>query len=1129
MNKMSKKLGKRVLSWLLCVALVVALMPGMEMRRVKAATLNGSGTAEDPYQISNYTELLEFAKLVNDGQSAACAKLMNDIDASESANYNIMSGVRWMPIGENESQAYTGTFDGNGKKIKDLVVSGEVFTGVFGCLGNGGVIKNLIKEGGSVTGQEGVGGIVGYNAQGTIEYCCNTGTVSGVYSVGGVVGINGDQFSPLAFTISNCYNTGAVSGNNHVGGVVGASHGSLRIKECYNIGPVTGTDNEALIGGIAGAAYTIFHCYNIGEVTGTGAGACVGGITGHEADHVDYCFYNTDLCHVPSGAAGKEDAYHQAMGLTTEQMTDPLSTILGTGLGGDWFFLNSTSDCAYYPHLQGFDLDEEGIQMSADEIAQAGRWPAKAAVGYEVKLAEGTLTYNGQEQTPTIVISKGGVDLGASDYVLEGVTKATNAGTYPFKYTILSTGAFAAGTFEIKKVSAPSALAEENKPVAKTDLKENGSAQALLTAPSAFPEGYTIEYSTDNGESWSTDVPTGKEAKEYAVLVRYKGDQNHEDFDGETLTVTIGEASIDGLSWNEEEEYYEISNYAGLKAFADIVNGTATIVDKSGKGNAANAKLMNNIECKNNPADSDYATDWMPICDDHEISEGLYLRYEGTFDGQEHVIKGLNNTDNGAISYAGLFGVIGENGIVRKLFLEDGCFTGNSAVGGIAGINYGSIEKCCNGAAVSGGTVVGGVVGDNYGEVHNCQNTGTVVGGVQIDSRIGGIVGTNSGGIIENCHNAADIVFTGDLAYVGGIVGSNRKMGTVENCNNTGAMAVTGEAAYVGGIVGEGSFDAIIKNCYNAGAVAVTGHAVCVGGIVGAGSGGQIIKNCYNAGAMAGTGDYACVGGIVGVLTKGTVENGYNIGAITKTGENGYASGVVGGGASVTSVTATNCYFDKEMCAITVNGVAVAVDAKMAIGDQRNTKTVKGLTTAEMTGEGALARMGFSSENWNEHENDDDSGMAYYPFPKGFAYDESHSVADWAPRVCYISNYAQLKAFADLVNGTGDYAGKGDPSANAILMADIECKYNASDAEYAKDWMPIGDVAYGYDVTHPIYHNIKYMGVFDGQGHVIRRLSNTGNANTSYAGLFGCIGETGVVKNLVLQDEEFAVRDEDIK
>ncbi len=113
-------------------------------------------------EISNYDELKRFAAEVNgDGNNnpnpVLCGILLNDISASASAN-----GNPWTPIG-TESQPYTGTFDGNGKKITGLTINdfSMDFVGLFGYVGSGGTVQNVALEGGTIKGVDCVGGVAG--------------------------------------------------------------------------------------------------------------------------------------------------------------------------------------------------------------------------------------------------------------------------------------------------------------------------------------------------------------------------------------------------------------------------------------------------------------------------------------------------------------------------------------------------------------------------------------------------------------------------------------------------------------------------------------------------------------------------------------------------------------------------------------------------------------------------------------------------------------------------------------------------------------------------------------------------------------------------------------------------------
>ena len=105
-----------------------------------------------------------------------------------------------------------------------------------------------------------------------------------------------------------------------------------------------------------------------------------------------------------------------------------------------------------------------------------------------------------------------------------------------------------------------------------------------------------------------------------------------------------------------------------------------------------------------------------------------------------------------------------------------------------------------------------------------------------------------------------------------------------------------------------------------------------------------------------------------------------------------------------------------------------------------------------------------------------------------------------------IESYAQLKEFADIVNGTGDYSGNANAGAWAILKNDIVCKNDPNDPDYATDWTPIGNYSH------------QYTGTFDGSGYTIKSLSTPTDNNSDYVGLFGWVGSDGVVQDVILID-----------
>ena len=129
--------------------------------------------------------------------------------------------MEWTPIG-TESQPYTGTFDGNGKTITELKITGSNdYAGLFGRIGSGGTVKDVTLTKASVTGGNIVGGVVGSLQNGcSLMACYSTGNVTATLTTGyagGVVGQNSQG------TVTGCYHaTGTVKGTaGYVGGIVG--------------------------------------------------------------------------------------------------------------------------------------------------------------------------------------------------------------------------------------------------------------------------------------------------------------------------------------------------------------------------------------------------------------------------------------------------------------------------------------------------------------------------------------------------------------------------------------------------------------------------------------------------------------------------------------------------------------------------------------------------------------------------------------------------------------------------------------------------------------------------------------------------------------------------------------------
>lgn len=234
--------------------------------------LHGKGTANDPYLISNVAQLeyLRDQSNLGNGQITAHAKLVNDIDLAYA------SASSWIPV--SKSNAFAGTFDGNGHCIKNLYSSFYQggYVGLFGYV-NGATIKNLTVEGVIESSCSNQGMIAGQSVGANFYNCVAKGRINTSGSADYVGGITGwvTRNSPSIPVVRSCASyVDIVSTGTFAGGIIGKSSNSIIMEACANYGNVTGKIN---VGGLMG--YTdpksdshITNCY-VGscEVRGTGS------------------------------------------------------------------------------------------------------------------------------------------------------------------------------------------------------------------------------------------------------------------------------------------------------------------------------------------------------------------------------------------------------------------------------------------------------------------------------------------------------------------------------------------------------------------------------------------------------------------------------------------------------------------------------------------------------------------------------------------------------------------------------------------------------------------------------------------------------------------------------------------
>ena len=235
--------------------------------------LYGSGTAEDPFQIADRSDLEFFRDQVNNANALGTAGQhfvqLADID---------LGGDRWIDIGNiNDSALYfvaspkfSGVYDGGGHVVSNFVLSGRSYCGFFGTILDG-TVKNLqILDARSPDAY--APGIHPLNLASGAIFC---GDIEGTC------------------LIENVTVSGYIWGNHNIGGFSSWCEGDVTMLSCTNLANVGTTFTK--LGGFHsyyGNTHTLFcsNCCNKGTLTfdkvkrgtSTDSTAAVGGFVGYQ-------------------------------------------------------------------------------------------------------------------------------------------------------------------------------------------------------------------------------------------------------------------------------------------------------------------------------------------------------------------------------------------------------------------------------------------------------------------------------------------------------------------------------------------------------------------------------------------------------------------------------------------------------------------------------------------------------------------------------------------------------------------------------------------------------------------------------------------------------------------------------
>ena len=845
----------------------------------------GNGSVDKPYEISSAAELAWFRDYVNNESQYVSATLTEDIDLSEfchaaDATTNTEE-LSWVSIGNG--RMYCGTFDGNGKTIRNLYINSTImYKGFFGYA-NGGSIKNITFDNAKVknTHYNGTGILTGAFEKCTIENIKTLAncSVEGTYNTGGIAGIGTGN-------ISNCENRAMVNGTNNVGGIVGNSSDNT-ISSCANYGAVTGTESN--VGGMVGffISGTIQNCANYGDISGAD---CVGNQIGYAA--------TVNLNNVLG--IGNVTATTSQSGLLAGVIRDSSSTAAGI------LAYNSSAKLT----INGIEQTGDAVKaIGISSLSSTGRIKAFTAEQLKSGLVAFLLQGNASKS------AKWGQKLNTDDYPLLGSTNKVYSdrpmimkcsGELEGTGTFTNTKPAQEGTFTMQHGN--SIIHHESVDVTCTvdgtieywecDVCNETYLDEKLTQPvgNIIKEAATGHNYDDNDKctkcqkeiqfvklgnnNITIEKVFGKKSKisgynlykftapEEGTLV-VTADSHGEDTYGSLWESRTGDYLIKKDKGSDNGKDFKITYevkkgttyYIGAREYdGDAIVGEVTLyvnlisnqlpAGVIGKGTETEPFILKTAEhlewfrdyvnvgkssaCAK-IADEVEVIDMSSVCHEADAEKqvaelswtpiGNSKKYQGTFDGNGKTIRNLfiSSTSN----EIGFFGYVADCRIKNitfdnaKVKGNDNCSTGILAgyVRSCVIENIKTTENC----SVEGQYETGGIAGGANGNISNCENHAIVNGSYYV----GGIVGIcfDSENSITSCANYGEI--TGTKDFVGGIIGYFGE-GSLQNSANYGN--VTGDAR-VGNLIGYANI-CNINNVLGIGNITAN-YADCNGLIVG--------------------------------------------------------------------------------------------------------------------------------------------------------------------------------------------------------------------------------------------------------------------------------------------------------
>ena len=945
----------------------------------------GGGTLASTMLVNTVFDLQN----INNNLSANYA-LGRDIDASGTATWNsnagfvplgtdgagkIWDGTGFSAYASGTSIGFNGNFNGFGHTISNLTVSTGTndYAGLFGY--SSGTVENVGLVNANVAGGDAVGALVG-DDEGLVSYAFSSGSVSGGVSASATAGGLVGQIQTASGSIMRSYSTATVNSGTLVGGLLGALRNGT-VSESYATGAVHGTVAGGLIAQVVDG--NVSRVYATGSITwGSLGGELLASASGSTVDQS----YSTG-----SGT------YQGIIGFQDPKHPNTLSSLYGdvqtTGVIGGL----KTADALKQASYTGFDFTNSwGIVEAQSYPYFLWQYPASGGTPQVISGA----AYIGSGNTPaagrtvsTFVngASVASASVGANGYynilvapgtiasgsALLAYTSGANAGARVETVTgsvsafdIWGSALIAPTVATTYSTASATPLQSQDSSLISTAVGSNTTVANLVGGLTSYGyiatgSGFTVDApagpglyvsTTASGAGITVSAPitiangnglTLDAAGALAIDAPIKAEGNaavvlaYDSSSATNLSFGLTAAGFTGGLTYTAANGNAISSSAGgtlaingtpytlLYSMTDLQN-----VNASGAALSGNNALATSLDASSVTGFVPLGTNSAGNIWDGTGFSGSGGGFTGTFSGLGHTISNLT-VNIGANSYAGLFGY--SSGTINNVGLVGGSVTGSAYVGGLAGLNTGTVSDAYSTGTVNGSFAIGGLVGYNFGSytggatanatISNVYATGAVSGA---NDDVGGLVGWNyaytpSGGSVAGYAAISNAYATGAVSganNVGGLVGWNvastsssvAGYATISNAYATGAVSSTTTA---GGLVGKNSTIASSSGAANA-----------------------TISNAYATGAVSGA---SLVGGLVGKNDAQT-----------------YSSGAA-------NITITNGYWDTETSGPSLPGIG-----------QASTQTANGQTTAQL--QGSLPT-GFDNSAWG-------TGTGLYPYLKSF-------------------------------------------------------------------------------------------------------------------------------------------------